>query len=151
MPGRKKLPTALKLMRGTVRADRANPREPQLTPAIPEAFAALTPAAQEHFNRLSRQLKAIKVSTEIDGAALSALAQAMAHYEAANKALADEGLVIEGRGGESVRNPWLIIQKQAWEQMQRGFTDFGLTPSARAKIHTAGEPQDNDEERFFGT
>lgn len=147
--GRKALPTKLKLLRGNPGRRPLNEREPMPTPGRPAALDCLSPAATVHFGRLSEQLSAMNVLTEADQAALSALAQSVADYEEATRALEKFGVVIKSRQG-MVRSPWLIVRKQAWEQMQRGFSDFGLTPSSRSKIQTVAPGVDADEQ-FFGT
>ncbi len=148
--GRNNLPTQLKILRGNPGKGPLNKREPMPRAGRPAALDCLTPAAMVHFARLSEQLSAMKVLTEADQAALSALAQSIADYEEATRALAKTGMVVETERG-TVRSPWLIARKQAWEQMQRGFSDFGLTPSSRSKIQTLPGGETEDEARFFGS
>lgn len=148
----KPLPTNLKILRGNPGRRPLNKREPVPASGKPTAMDCLTPAAGVHFARLSVFLSAMRVLTEADQAALSALAQSLADYEEATRALTELGTVIESsRERGLVRSPWLIVRKQAWEQMQRGFSDFGLTPSARSKIQTLPASEPNDEARFFGS
>lgn len=144
-------PTRLKILRGNPGRRPLNKREPVPKPGKPVAMDCLTPAATVHFARLSEQLSAMKILTEADQAALSALAQSIADYEEATRALAITGPVVESdRERGMVRSPWLIVRKQAWDQMQRGLMDFGLTPSSRSKLQTLPGGDDADEARFFG-
>jgi P27 family predicted phage terminase small subunit len=107
-------------------------------PGIPDPLDSLTPEALAHFHDLTKKLSAVRVLTVNDGLALSALAQATATFQECNRQLAKTGLVIQGEKGP-IRNPWAILQKQALDQMQRGFVDFGLTPSSRPKVQAAPE------------
>jgi P27 family predicted phage terminase small subunit len=150
MAGRKQLPTKLKLMRGTARAHRLNPAEPMPTAGEPAPLESLTPAALAHFRQLTEKLSAVRVLTVNDGPALSALAQSLADYEEATVELAKPGAKVVKTEKGLVRSPWAVLQKQALDQMQRGFTDFGLTPSSRSKIVAAPKVADDVEEKFFG-
>ena len=52
-PGRKPLPTQLKVVRGTLRKDRANRNEPQGAPAIPTCPRHLGEEATREWRRVS--------------------------------------------------------------------------------------------------
>ena len=146
----KPLPTNLKLMRGNPGKRKLNAREPMPRVGRPKPLECLSAAGREHFARLMDELTAVRVLTVADGPALSGLAEALASYEEAVRALETGGKVVKQERGVT-RSPWLMIQKQAWEQMQRGFSDFGLTPSSRSKIQTLPAGSDDEEERFFGS
>lgn len=150
MRGRKPLPTGLKLLRGTLEKQRINPTEPK--PAVGEgtALKGLTPRALEHYAKLTEQVTAMGILTVVDGSALSGLAQAMADFEEASVILARDGKVIEGRDAGMVRSPWLMVRKQAEDRMKQGFADFGLTPAARARLHTEPKPKKDAAEELFG-
>jgi P27 family predicted phage terminase small subunit len=141
--GRKPKPTALKLLDGNRGRRPLNALEPKPEPGIPDPLAALTPEGLAHYRDLTEKLSAVRVLTVNDGPALSGLAQSIADFEQATSELALMGKVIMTERG-AVKNPWTTIQKQAFDQMQKGFADFGLTPSSRTKIQTAGEkPESN--------
>jgi P27 family predicted phage terminase small subunit len=149
MAGRKPVPTALKILRGNPGRRPLNQNEPSPTVGVPAPLKALTPAGRRHYRDLSARLSAVRVLTENDGPALSALAQSIADYEEATRELAENGRVLQGVNGP-VRSPWAILQKQALDQMQRGFTDFGLSPVARAKISAVPQSTADDAEALFG-
>lgn len=154
MKGRKRKPTELKLMAGNPgghASTRLNPNEPKPETGAPEPLVWLTPEGLDHYRALTDKLLKVRVLTVNDGPALSGLAQSIADYEQATRELALSGKVIKGDKGQSIRSPWTVIQKQAFDQMQRGFTDFGLTPAARARIVAAPKGDDKDEsEALFG-
>jgi P27 family predicted phage terminase small subunit len=141
--GRKAIPTELKILRGNPGKRPLNEREPKPTKGVPEPLAGLSVKAKQHFTKLVEQLTAVRVLTVVDGPALSALAQSIADYEEASVMLVVKGKTAITERGE-VRSPWAILQKQALDQMQRGFADFGLTPSARTRLEHL--PVDDPEE-----
>ena len=71
MAGRKKLPTNLKILKGTQRADRVNPNEPMPDPNIPEAPDFLSKDALIEWGRITAQLFKLGLLTDIDMAALA--------------------------------------------------------------------------------
>jgi P27 family predicted phage terminase small subunit len=48
------------------------------------------------------------------------------------------GLLIKDRDGEARQNPLVRIVRNAGEHMVRCAAEFGLTPTARARIASAG-------------
>ncbi len=149
MKGRKPVPTGLKLMRGTLKKQRVNPTEPTPKVGSSDPLKGLTPRALEHYARLTADIAGMGILTTVDGAALSELAQAMADYEVASVMLARDGMVVETERG-TVRSPWLMVRKQASDQMQRGFADFGLTPAARVRLHTEPKSKKDAGDELFG-
>lgn len=150
MKGRKPKPTALKLLNGNPGRRPLNKLEPTPEPGIPDPLAQLTPEGMDHYRALTERLSAVRVLTVNDGPALSGLAQSIADYEQATGELARMGKVILTDRG-AVKNPWTTIQKQAFDQMQKGFTDFGLTPASRSRLQSLPKKDDADEkERLFG-
>jgi P27 family predicted phage terminase small subunit len=147
--GRKPKPTALKLLNGNAGRRPLNEAEPMPKVGEPAPLNSLTPEALAHFRDLTGKLTAVRVLTINDGPALSALAQSIADYEQATSELATQGKVITTERG-AVKNPWTTIQKEAFAQMQKGFTEFGLTPSSRSKIIAAPASTEDDSEALFG-
>jgi P27 family predicted phage terminase small subunit len=144
MAGRKPKPTALKLLEGNRGRRPLNDLEPKPKVGEPEPLGSLTAEALDHFHALTAKLTAVRVLTVNDGPALSALAQSIADYEEASRELAVPGAKVTMAKNGLVRSPWAILQKQALDQMQRGFVDFGLTPSSRSKIQANPEaPEQN--------
>jgi phage terminase small subunit len=78
--GRKPKPTALKLIQGTYRPDRANPNEPNPRPGIPPCPKFLQGEARKQYNRMAKKLARIGLMTELDDMALSMLCQGWSEY-----------------------------------------------------------------------
>lgn len=141
MRGRKPVPTALRLLRGNPRKRPVNRKEP--TPAPLSALdppAWLDPNAQEEWRRLAPMLARLGVLTETDSDALSAYCEAFTTWKQATAKIRQFGMVVKANqaGFElPVISPYVKIANHAMAQMRGMLTEFGMTPSARARIHTA--------------
>jgi len=111
-------PSALKLLRGTARPDRANPAEPR--PAVgakPPPWLPRKGPARLAWRRLARILTATRVLTVADAEALALGCVALEEWLAAR---ADA-------------NGWRRADA-AWKRYRAVLQDFGLTPSARTRV-----------------
>jgi phage terminase small subunit len=118
MPGgRPRKPTALKLIEGTFRKDRANPEEPQpdLVSGMPAPPRKLKAEAMREWNRVAGELSKMRVLAVDE---LSVLATYCNLHAAIVKAENRDELLPAG-----------------YYAQYRGLIDsFGLTPSSRAKV-----------------
>ena len=90
MSGRKKLPTNIHMLKGTFRADRANPNEPTPDPHVPDAPDHLSTDALIEWERISHQLSKLGLITEIDMAALAMYCQAWGRLVKYEKIVAEK-------------------------------------------------------------
>ncbi len=142
MRGRKPKPSGLKLVTGTDRADRRNPGEPRPVPRCPDPPPHLTAEACAEWIRISQQLCALGILSEIDRAALAAYCQAYGRWVQAETALDQmatrdqltKGLMIRTKGGNAIQNPLVGTANKAMSDMMRYAAEFGMTPSARTRI-----------------
>jgi len=74
--GRKAKPTALKLIQGTYRSDRANPNEPKPKAGIPPCPKFLEGDARKQYRKTAKKLLKIRLMTGLDDKVLSMLCQA---------------------------------------------------------------------------
>lgn len=157
--GRKPKPTNLKLIAGTDRADRRNDAEPKPAPALPAPPAFLSEEAKAEWTRTAEQLYQLGILSKIDRAALGAYCQAYGRWEQAERALArmaerdavTHGMMIKTTNGNAVQNPLLGTANKAMADMMRYAAEFGMTPSARARIKA--EPLGDEEDpaqKYFG-
>ena len=157
--GRKPRPTNLKLIAGTDRADRRNDAEPKPAPALPAPPAFLSDEAKAEWTRTADQLYQLGILSKIDRAALGAYCQAYGRWEQAERALArmaerdavTHGMMIKTTNGNAVQNPLLGTANKAMADMMRYAAEFGMTPSARARIKAEplGE-EDDPAQKYFG-
>lgn len=139
-----KTPTALKLIKGTFRADRAAKSEPRPEVEIPPVPAHLSDEAKAEWNRISEELAQLGLLTRIDRAALTAYCDVWADYIEASKFCAtkdgNDRKVIKTAAGNLVENPYFSIKKRSLELMHKYLVEFGMTPASRTKIDASPLP-----------
>ncbi|PEP73442.1 phage terminase small subunit P27 family [Bacillus toyonensis] len=98
----------------------------------------LDSVAKREFKRIAGELLELDVITNIDVNALATYCDAFSDYVECTKIIREEGLLVEytNKAAETnkVPHPLLTKKKQLHEQMKALAVEFGLTPSARAKI-----------------
>jgi phage terminase small subunit len=118
-------PTALKVLQGTTRADRANPAEPK--PAVGAAPPPWLPRygpARAAWRRLAPILTQMRVLTTADAEALGLACMALAEF------LEAQSDASSWRRGDA-----------AWKRYLAVLRDFGMTPSARTRVTAAPEEE----------
>lgn len=143
MRGPKPTPTQLKKLKGNPGKRALNEKEPQPDVAIPECPAHLTGEARQEWDRITKELHALGILTNIDRAALAAYCMAWLDFVYASRMVDEEGEVItsvrvdkmgnEVRGG-SYLNPWVGIKTSAMDRVVRIGAEFGLTPASRVRL-----------------
>jgi P27 family predicted phage terminase small subunit len=147
MRGRKPTPTALKILRGNPGRRPLNRREP-----APARAVDLTPppelagVAADEWRRLAPKLQALGLLTEIDDRALVAYCVIWARWLEAETQLRAHGLVLKGKRGAPFVSPYVKIAQQSAQQLRGWIEQFGMTPSARARVKT--DPGDKPADPF---
>lgn len=155
MRGRKPLPSHLKVIQGNRGKRPVPPESIKVEPTIPMPPPHLCDDAKVEWGRVSSMLYALKVLSNADIAALAAYCQSYATWKQATEALnamaandkLTRGLLIKTTNGNAIQNPLLGIANKAAADMVRYAAEFGMTPSARARIH-AGESGPTKEADF---
>ena len=132
--GRKKLPTNLKLVKGTLQNCRENEHEPTPPHEGVKMPSDMTPEAKKHWRKISAQLKKARVLTVMDVDALAAYCELYAGWRHATDMIATEGPVVIGEKGFAIRSPWFEVSQRYLENMKKMLTEFGMTPASRPKI-----------------
>lgn len=127
---RPRLPTAVKVARGTAQPCRLNPDEPKLgAVAVPAAPEHLDADGRELWARLARQVDALGVFTVADLTAFEILVDAVSY-----------ALELKGDGDASPN------QKVAARNGARSaLADFGLTPQSRGKVSRVAKDGGEDD------
>jgi P27 family predicted phage terminase small subunit len=159
MPGPKRIPTHLKLLRGNPGHQVLNKHEPQPTipSEAPEPPSFLLPAAKDEWWRVSGELHVLGLLSNLDVHVLAAYCQAYARWQQAEQALAvfaekdpaTHGILIKAADGNARVNPLLKAANAAAEDMVRFASEFGMTPAARARV-AAGIAWRQDKSKFDG-
>jgi phage terminase small subunit len=133
--GHNRKPTALKVLEGTARPDRMNPREPAAASApMPAPPAELDADERAVWERLAPVVDALKVATAADVEAfhLAILAVARFHRVA--------------RNSDATTNQFAKAHAVAMNSLAQ----FGLTPAQRAKVSTLPDAAAPNPLRKFG-
>ena len=149
MRGRKPKPTKFKQLAGNPGKRALNKREPVPVSKIPECPPHLNKIAKAEWKRITMELDALGLIGEIDRAALAACCSAWADFVEASDALEDEGAVSENAQGSPIRNPWMLIKKQAMDQVVRFYAEFGMTPSSRSRVQSDKDTPEEELEKML--
>ena len=133
MRGRKPTPTALHVLRGNP-GRRHRHAEPTPPPAAPTPPDWLSPPAALEWQRLAPVLARVGVLTATDVDALAAYCEAFVTWQQATTELRARGLVVKTKEGGPRLSPYLRIADTALAQMRLLLVEFGMTPSARARV-----------------
>jgi P27 family predicted phage terminase small subunit len=133
MAGRKRIPDHLKIIKGTAQKCRMNPDAPVCDDELPRPPAWLSRDAVEHFAVLRTRIEGLGIASRTDTELLAVAAERMAEIDECGKLIADEGRLVQS--GTMIRtNPAVSQRNEAFRHLQSLLAEFGLTPSARAKI-----------------
>ncbi len=148
--GAKPKPTALKIVEGNPGRRPLNAKEPKPKVATPKPPAHLTDSALVEWKRVAKELTTLGILTEIDRAVLAAYCQAYGRWSEAEQKLKDHGVLIKSKSpnGFPIHSPYLSIANKALQQMVSLAAEFGMTPSARTRIH-ADPPGEGKRSGFF--
>ena len=147
MRGRKPKPSALKKLAGNPGKRALNRNEPTPELKVPAAPKHLNKVARAEWKRVTAQLLILGMLGEIDMAALAAYCSAWADFvEASAHVNKKNGAVAYNAQGAPIRSPWMLIKKQAMDQVIAFSAQFGMTPSSRSRVNLP--PDDSPEEKM---
>lgn len=138
--GRKSLPANVHLINGnpskkrfSVLADGS--RVPVEIPLMPRHLDA---GAKREWKIIVPELEKLGLLARIDRPALAMYCVAFSRWEKAElkiKELQEKGLIDDTPNGHKQISVWLQIANRAMEQVKGSLGDFGMSPSARAKVN----------------
>lgn len=139
--GRKKLPTVIKQMQGTARADRVLENEMQvdLISQLPEAPELLSTIGIQEWYKITSQLFNLKMLHNIDLRLIEAYCNEMSLYIETEMMLREKGRIqvfknSDGTIKHAQAVPYQKIAKDALNAALKLATQFGITPVARTNI-----------------
>ncbi len=142
-PGPAPTPTAILKMRGTARADRRR-GEPQPHRGRPRCPAWLDRRAKDLWKRLVPQLQQMGVLARIDGQALARYCQTYSQYIDMVRAVRKDGYKRGIKNGYEQQTPEVGIATKLQAILLKLEAEFGMTPSARARLSVQEEPPKDD-------
>lgn len=131
-------PAKLRLLEGAPEG-RVNQHEPQASTELPVAPDWVSPAVREVFDFTVGELDAMGIASGTDRDALVVFCQAVVTHRLACEKLARSDILIKSMYGQPIRNPAIMIQRDAGQTIRAFAQEFGLTPSARARIEVRSE------------
>ena len=144
-------PTRLKLLRGNPSKRPLNNKEPKPRITIPSCPKHLNQEARKEWRRITRELAALGLISNLDRAALAAYCDAYARWVEASENVRQFGLILKSPSGYPIQSPYLAILNKAIEQMRVFLVEFGMTAASRSRIVTAtSDDEDAEDQRFFG-
>jgi len=136
MPGRKKLPTKLKELKGTARAHRENPNEPEPEVCVPDPPGHLSSVARAEWDRITRELVNIGIISLLDRATLAMICQTWGRILELEIEIREKGIV----------SPEMKALDREYEKFRKLAPEFGLTPASRSKVHAMIPKKDKSDE-----
>jgi P27 family predicted phage terminase small subunit len=152
MKGAKPKPTNLKIIEGNPGKRPLPKNEPKPKPTTPGCPRFLTTAAKWEWKRVAPELARLGLLTIVDRTALAAYCQSWADYKEAIKWMKENGKTysVNAGGGRQYRSyPQVKIADAALKQIRAFCTEFGLTPSARARMQTLQTIDDDEMENLL--
>lgn len=138
MPGPRRQPTVLRLMRGNPGKRRLNHQEPRPGPLAADCPPELTdPVARAEWDRVAPGLISSGQVTTVDRAMLIGYCQKWAQWQAIETAAAVHPFIVKGPHGHPIPNPALGLAFKAYNLLLRSAAELGMTPSARSRVQVA--------------
>ena len=142
--GARKLPTELKVLRGTLKKHRENKGEPHPELGRPETPAALDEIGAAKWGEMVVELERLGILAKIDGAALAGFCDTYSRWFRNADRLKREGDVIETSYGTPVPHPSIAIVNRSLVLMRSFLIEFGLSPSSRSNVVTPPKKEENN-------
>tara|TARA_R100000656_G_scaffold81756_1_gene59802 strand:+ start:1220 stop:1696 length:477 start_codon:yes stop_codon:yes gene_type:complete len=154
--GRKRKPTRVKELQGTLRPGRVVKNEMQvaLVEELPAPAEWLSTIAKEEWNKVCSELFNKKMLHQIDLRLIEAYCNAIALHIETEIMLREKGRIAvykneDGSLKHAQAVPFQKIANEALERALRLATQFGITPSSRTSISQPTYIQNNNAFNFF--
>lgn len=147
--GQKPKPTALRLIQGNPSGRPINLAEPVAPPEIPDPPSYLSARALEEWNRSAPLLKDAGLLSLLDRQAFGMMCQLVARLADAEEGLATHGMLVRSPNGYPMPSPYLGICNTTSKKLIALATEFGLTPSSRARVRVDQQPIRDEFEAYM--
>lgn len=151
--GRKPIPDHLKVIQGTLKRSRVKATlQPSEKMPLPSSW--LNKRAKGIFKKVAGRLNDMGLASASHTEALALLSSRQEEVERYDKYLSANGATYEttGTSGQKMikERPEVMLRERAFKHLHALLVDFGLTPSASAKVPAAKRPEKPSRaERFF--
>lgn len=140
--GRPRKPTALHELQGTGQKSRMNGLEPVLANRLPDrpSWIEDDKLASGLYDQVVQYVHNMGIATEVDGLALSILADQLSIYIEMRSKIREEGTIIEVVGSQGqvkkIPHPCLGQMQATVTTVHRFLREYGLTASSRPNVST---------------
>jgi P27 family predicted phage terminase small subunit len=134
MRGRKKTSAKILQLRGNPGRRRINDAEPKPETGVPKKPDFLTETAKKYWNYHAKRLDKAGILSRVDLGILAAYCTAVATLDKAEKMLAEHGYTQTTLQSGEKKSPWVLIAKEARDQIRSIGSELGVTASSRARI-----------------
>ena len=142
-PGPKPKPTKLHVLNGNPSKKNLDTGEPKPKPIRPLCPSWLSKSAKREWRRMAPKLDRLGLLTEVDGEAFAIYCQAYARWKECEKYIDEYGIQNTNDAGTKTVAPQVNVAHKYLAIIRHFCTEFGLTPSARARMTI--EKDDSDE------
>ena len=158
--GRKRKPSALRLLEGNRGHRPVNMGEPQPKPLLPDAPDWLCePALAEWIRITSEMCEVPGWLTVVDHAVLAAYCQSYGRWQEAERQISQHGAVflkyfVDPTGTEHTEpkaSPWVKISKDERVVMKSFALELGISPSSRARLNLSPRSPGGEEDDLDGS
>ncbi|EKT55526.1 phage terminase small subunit P27 family [Providencia sneebia] len=147
MAGPPKTPTHLQLVRGNPSKRPINKKEHKPPSGVPPTPKYFDKQGKYWFKRMAEDLDALGVMSQLDAKALELMVEAYVEYRHHCDVLEEEGYTYNTTSmtGDIIKkaHPAVTMKADAWKRIRAMLGEFGMTPSARARV-TINTPNDVD-------
>lgn len=147
MKGGKPTPTKIKQLRGNPGKRKVNKDEPQYNKSRSDAPKELDAVGRKEWDKITKNMRANGVLTEVDETALLAFCQQTSIMVRAMKEMkkkANRDMVIITKSGYQQPNPYLGIINRAQNMIKSLGAELGLSPSSRTRVKATPTKPDDD-------
>jgi P27 family predicted phage terminase small subunit len=148
--GRPPAPEAINNLKGCSNNRRKKQKDlkaPEGWPAMPAYFDEY---AKQEWSFICEQLQTMKILSSSDRGAIESHCNSYSRYRIAQEFVAEQGAVIvQGKNNYMCINPWASEMNSMQQLMNKFYSEFGLTPVARARVRT-DKDKDSDDDSGIG-
>lgn len=145
--GQRPKPTHLKVLEGNPGKRQLNMNEPKPKPIAPKCPAWLGAIAKKEWKRVVPELGRMGLLTCVDGAALEGYCESYGKWVEMTlflKKFEKQGYMFKTPSGYMQQLPQVSMAQRYLSAVKAFCTEFGLTPSSRARMTLPGQSEDDD-------
>lgn len=145
-PGRKPKPSVIHEAEGGIskthraKAYRANEPKPGRLSKLPPAPKFLNRVGKKEWRRVGKELSKNGLLTKIDLMAFGGYCVEYQTWVEAVGKINTFGMMIKSKNGFPIQSPYVSIARNSLQAMIKIMTEFGMTPSSRARVSVDTEP-----------